>query len=138
MGSDLLLARSLPLTKLEALVEVMFLAASADGELSAEERELFAHTVRQLADERIGTRLDELFRRYKKALDESDRETRLLALKKALPEISARRLALELAIQVTAVDGLIRTSERELILDTADALEINRSDVANLVRRFER
>jgi tellurite resistance protein len=138
MGSDLSLARSLPLPKLEALVEVMFLAASADGELSAEERELFAHTVRQLADERIGTRLDELFRRYKQALDESDRETRLLALKKALPEISARRLALELAIQVTAVDGLIRTSERELILDTADALEVNRSDVANLVRRFER
>jgi len=40
---------------------------------------------------------------------------------------------LSLAIQVTAADGIIRTSERELIMDTAEALEIDRDEAADLV-----
>jgi tellurite resistance protein len=45
-------------------------------------------------------------------------------------------VALSLAIQVTAADGIIRTSERELIMDTADALEIDRDEAANLVLKL--
>jgi tellurite resistance protein len=138
MGTNPAIAKRLPLNELEALVEVVFLGASADGELSAEEHEVFAHTVRQLADERIGTRLGELVGRFKRALQSSGREARLRALKAELPKPSARRLALELAIQVAAVDGSIRGSERELILDTAEALGIDRSLAASLVQRFER
>ncbi len=138
MATDPAIAKRLPLGELEALVEVMFLAASADGHLSAEEHELFAHTVRQLADERIGTRLDQLVRRFQQALESSGRDARLKALRAELPQLGTRQLALELAIQVAAVDGLIRTSERELILETAEALEINRNVAANLVRRYER
>jgi len=38
------------------------------------------------------------------------------------------------AVLDTAADGIIRTSERELILDVADALEIDRDEAADLVR----
>jgi tellurite resistance protein len=138
MGTNPAIAKRLPLEELEALVEVVFLGASSDGELSAEEHEVFAHTVRQLADERIGTRLGELVSRFKQALATSGRAARLQALRAEIPKPSARRLALELAIQVAAVDGSIRGAERELILDTAEALGIERALAASLVRRWER
>ena len=41
-----------------------------------------------------------------------------------------------MAIQVTAADGIIRTSERELIMETADALEVDRDEAADLVRKL--
>ena len=40
MGTNPAIAKRLPLEELEALVEVVFLGASSDGELSAEEEEL--------------------------------------------------------------------------------------------------
>jgi tellurite resistance protein len=37
---------------------------------------------------------------------------------------------------VTAADGIIRTSERELILETAVALEIDQDEAADLVLKL--
>ena len=45
-------------------------------------------------------------------------------------------MALSLAIQVTAADGIIRTSERELIMETAEALEIDPGEAADLVKKL--
>ena len=78
-------------------------------------------------------RSEGLLDRAKKDLEASGREARLSAVKERLPDAGARKVALSLAIQVTAADGIIRTSERELILETADALEIDRDEAANLV-----
>ncbi|HXK18738.1 MAG TPA: TerB family tellurite resistance protein, partial [Polyangiaceae bacterium] len=77
--------------------------------------------------------LEGLLDKAKKDLDASSREARLSAVKERLPEPGARKVALSLAIQVTAADGIIRTSERELILETAEALEIDRDEAADLV-----
>jgi tellurite resistance protein len=136
MATNPAIAKRLPLDELEALVEAVFLGASSDGELSAEEHEVFAHTVRQLADERIGTRLAELVTRFKQALATAGRAARLRALRAKLPQPSTRRLALELAIQVAAVDGSIRSAERELLLETAEALGIDRALAVSLIRRW--
>ena len=88
--------------KLEALVEIMVLAASADGEFQAEERERLEHALASLAPGRLGS--------------------------------GHLRAPLELANQVMAADGLLRTSERELILEAAEALEIERDTAADMVR----
>jgi tellurite resistance protein len=48
--------------------------------------------------------------------------------------MDARKLALALAIQITAADGIIRTSERELILETAAALDVDGDTAADMVR----
>jgi tellurite resistance protein len=125
--------------KLEALVEVMFLAASADGEFSPVERAHFLKSVESLTDGRLPTaRLATLVAEAGEALEREGREARLLSAKGRLPDAGARRVALSLAIQVTAADGIIRTSERELILETADALEIDRDEAANLVSTLNR
>ena len=120
--------------KLDALVEMMFLAASADGEFSDVERKHFLHSVEALTDGRLaGAALPALLDRAKTDLEANGREARLKAVKERLPDPGARKVALSLAIEVTAADGIIRTSERELILETADVLEIDRDQAADLV-----
>jgi tellurite resistance protein len=121
--------------KLEALVEIMFLAASADGDFSDVERNYFVDSVESLTDGRLSKqRLEELLASAKRELAGSNRSERLRAVRQRLPDAGARKVALALAIQVTAADGIIRTSERELILESAEALEIDRDEAADMVR----
>ena len=135
-GNDL---RALGEAKLEALVEAMFLAASADGEFSPVERAHFLKSVESLTDGRLTTaQLAQLVTEAGDALEREGRKARLLSVKSRLPDAGSRRVALSMAIQVTAADGIIRTSERELILETAEALEIDRDEAANLVRTLSR
>jgi tellurite resistance protein len=136
-GSNASVVQGLSSAKLDALVEMMFLAASADGEFSDVERKLFLHSVESLTDGRLaGAPLEALLARAKTDLDASGRKARLQAVKERLPDAGARKVALSLAIEVTAADGIIRTSERELILETAEALEIDPDQAADLVRRL--
>lgn len=134
-NTDPAFVRDLNDEKIEALIEMMFLAATADGELSPEERGKFAEKAEGLTSRLItGDKLTELLARAREDLDRSGREARLAAVKARLPDASARRLALSLAIQITAADGVVRTSERELILETAAALDIDGDTAADLVR----
>lgn len=131
-------ARGLTDDKLDALVEMMYLAAYADEEFSDDERAHFKQSIQSLTDNRVsGERLERLIADCEKNLAASDRATRLAAVKTRLPEPGARKVALELAIQVMAADGIIRTSERELIMETADALDIDRDVAADLVKALE-
>ena len=126
-------------TKLDALVEVMFLAASADDDFSDVEREHFVKSVESLTDGKIAhARLETLVTEATAALERDGREARLASVKARLPDAGSRRVALSLAIQVMAADGIIRTSERELILEMAEALEIDRDEAANLVSKLSR
>ncbi len=125
--------------KLEALTEMMFLAAFSDGEFSDDEKQHFQKSVESLTDGRFGTaKFDVFFAKVQESLEAEGREARLQSVKARLPDPNARRVALSLAIQVTAADGIIRTSERELIMDTAEALDIDRDVAADLVAEVER
>lgn len=137
MSGNASVVQGLSSAKLEALVEMMFLAASADGDFSDVERQHFLQSVESLTDGRLAKpALEGLLDRAKQDLEASGREARLSAVKERLPDPGARKVALSLAIQVTAADGIIRTSERELIMDTAEALEIDRDEAADLVIRL--
>jgi tellurite resistance protein len=137
MSGNASVVQGLSNAKLDALVEMMFLAASADGDFSDVERSHFLTSVESLTDGRLGKdALSALLDRAKADLTASGREARLLAVKERLPEPGARRAALSLAIEVTAADGIIRTSERELILETAEALEIDADVAADLVAKL--
>ena len=125
----------MPEAKLEALVETMFLAAAADGEFSEVERAQFVANLESLTDGRLNrASLSALLSRAERDLSEQGREQRLESVKQRLPELGARRVALALAVRVVAADGVIRTSERELILETATVLGIDADEAANLVQ----
>jgi len=125
--------------KLEALVEAMYLAAAADGEFSPVERAHFLKTMESLTTGRLPTsRLAQLVAEASDALEHEGRAARLLSVKSRLPDAGSRRVALSLAIQVTAADGIIHSSERELILATAEALEIDRNEASSLLSTLTR
>jgi len=135
-GND---AHALGESKLEALIEAMYLAASADGEFSTVERAHFLKSMESLTTGRLPTaRLAQIVAEASDALEREGRAARLQSVKSRLPDPGSRRVALSLAIQVTAADGIIRTSERELIMDTAQVLEIDRDEAANLVTELSR
>ena len=122
---------------LEALIELMFLAAFADGEFSQEEKVHFARSVESLTDRRIPqSTMDELIHTVVTQLQQEGRAARLASLKERLPSPQARKVAFSLAAQVVVADGIVRTSERELLLDVAAALEIEQTEAADVVRRL--
>lgn len=119
--------------EIAALVETMFLAAEADGDVGAEELEHLSSTIERVTSGGVTqARARALVSAAQEALAASDRAHRLLSVKAALTP-PQRKHALLLAIQVAAADGRIRTAERELILETAEALEIDGDTAADLV-----
>jgi tellurite resistance protein len=131
-------ARDFDEPKLEALIETMFLAASADGEFSADERAHFVRSIESLTDVRlVGEKLETVIARVEREVKASGREARLAAVKERL-DPPARKVALSLAVQLMASDGIVRTAERELILEVAEALDIDRNAAADLVRDLTR
>jgi tellurite resistance protein len=130
-------ARDFDEPKLEALIEMMVLAADADGEFSADERKHLESSIESLTDRRAsGDSLQRLIDRLCADLKASGREKRLASLKQRLVDAGERKVALSLAIQLVASDGVIRTSERELLLEVAEALEIDRDEAADLVKKL--
>lgn len=117
-----------------ALVETMFLAAEADGDVADDELDQLASSIERVTSGAVPlARARDLIATARDALARSDRATRLAQVKAALTP-PQRKHALLLAIQVTVADGKIRTSERELILETAEALDIDGDTAADLVR----
>lgn len=116
-----------------ALVEVMFLAAESDGEVDSAELDDLASSIERATNGGVDARkARRLVDEAKTSLQAAGRAARLAGVKDALsPE--KRKHALLLAIQVTAADGRIRTSERELILEMAEALDIDGDTAADLV-----
>ena len=115
----------------------MFLAAFADGDFGDEEHAHFLKSIESLTDRSLsGDTLEQLVTRITQDLRTEGRAARLAAVKQRLPDPGARKAALALAIQLTAADGIIRTSERELILEAADALGIPADTAADLVARL--
>lgn len=122
---------------LEPLVELMFLAAFADGEFSEEERRHFTRSVESLTDRRLSQNtLDELVERVVGQLQREGRAARLAAVKDRLESPSARKVAFSLAAQVVVADGIIKPSEHQLLLDVAEALEIDRAEALGLVKQL--
>ncbi len=120
--------------RLHALVELMFLAATADGDFSGDERRHFQASVESLTDRKVGGELlDELLGAIEKSHAGEGRAARIAHVKEALPTPELRKIGLTMAIRVMCADGIVRTSERELILDLADGLEIDRDAAADLV-----
>jgi uncharacterized tellurite resistance protein B-like protein len=122
--------------QLEAIVEVMFLAAFADGDFGEEERVHFFTSIESLTDRKLsGETLEALVTRITGDLEREGRAARLASVRERLADAGARKAALGLAIQLTAADGIIRTTERELILEAADALGVDHDVAADMVAK---
>ena len=132
-GSPVLDPKTLDEPTLEALIELMFLAVNADGEFSDEERSSFAGQVASLSAGRIA---GERFRTLATRIEKDSAQglaARLEVLKKSFADPAVAKGALALVVRMVAADGIIRTAERELILEVAEGLGIEGDVAADLV-----
>ena len=123
--------------KVEALIEAMFLAANADGNVSEDEVAHFSATVEALTEKRFSAsavrgRVETL----KGKLKTEGRAARLSSLAARLGAGKPRETALILAASITASDGNIAHSENDLLADLAEALEIPQATAVDLVGRI--
>jgi uncharacterized tellurite resistance protein B-like protein len=121
--------------KLEALVELLWLSATADGEFSESERAHFTRKVLAMTGERFtGASLDALVARIEAdGARQRDRAAWLAALRDELGNDAAREAALRMVVEMVLADQVFRTSERELVLELADALGIDHDTVADFI-----
>jgi uncharacterized tellurite resistance protein B-like protein len=116
--------------EVDAMVEVMLLAAFADGSIGQAESAIIKQSL--LAADELWINhvdLETRMERAKQRMDETSREERLLKLRTMLPWPEQRVVAIKLATRIVAADGVIDSSERELILQAAEALGV-RGDIA--------
>lgn len=110
---------------LEALVETLYLAAYADGEFSEQERTQFAHSVNTLTQGRLsGEGFESLLGRVVEQHRSAGRDARIDAIKERLTTDELRQIALVLATDMVAIDGVLHDAERDLILSLASAFGI--------------
>lgn len=115
----------------------MFLAAFADGEFNEEERKHFVGSVESLTDRRLAKdALEAMTAKMQRSLESDGRDKRLAAVNGRLDDAHSKKIAFALAIQVVAADGIVRTSERELLFDLAEGLGLDRGDAADMVKQI--
>lgn len=108
--------------QLEALVEAMYLVAFADGDYSQPERERFARSVELLTDGRLsGNSFEHVIDRVVDALKDRGRTACVASLAERLDSAELREVALILASDMAAADGVLHPSERELLVAMAAA-----------------
>jgi tellurite resistance protein len=126
-------------TQVDAMVEAMLLAASADGELDEAELTQLKESLLSVDDLWLShIDLDQRIAVAKAHIAGHSRAQRLAALKVLLDKPEQRVAALELAAMVIAADGILRTSERDLMLEAAEALGVDSNVAADIMSRVSR
>ncbi|HZO13285.1 MAG TPA: tellurite resistance TerB family protein [Polyangiaceae bacterium] len=122
--------------ELEALVETMYLVAYSDGSYSAPERARFAHCVSKLTDGRMaGAHFDHVVARIVCRLRDDGMEACVRALRDRLaPRL--RSVALILASDMAAADGVLHPAERKLLLSLADAFQMHPEETREVLDGF--
>jgi tellurite resistance protein len=116
---------SLEIGKLEAIIETMLLAAYADGSLNEPERAEIERHIARLTDNRLGPDSTlSMLSHIERSVRAEGRAGRFKSIRERLPDVRMREAAIELAIRLIAVDGVIRDSEHALVVEAAQALGV--------------
>jgi uncharacterized tellurite resistance protein B-like protein len=128
--------------ELLAMLELMYLVATADGYFSAEERQEFIASMQSLSEGKIGSaELTRLVDQWVSEGPETDLEGRLGTIATFLPDELSRRIAYGLAMQIAEADGQYLETEAAFLEKAARAfglLEEESEDIANSVRMSRR
>ena len=127
-------AHTLDEPKLEALIEIMYLAAYADGSFAPEERAHFSRSVQSLTDRKVTPEmLEQVVQRLDAARKATGTAALIVGARATLGSASACRVALSLAIGVIMADGKVTDSERSMLYEIGTALGVERSVTENLL-----
>lgn len=129
-------AHSLDEPKLEALIEIMYLAAYADGSFAPEERAHFSRSVQSLTDRKVTPEmLDQVVARLDAARKAAGTAALIAGARATLGSPAACRVALSLAVGVIMADGKVTDSERSMLFEIGSALGFERAVTEELLKQ---
>lgn len=127
---------SLEINKIEALLEMMFLAAYADGEVSEAERAVFKSQILVGTEGQLQLAMVEMIlRQVESSLVHEGREERLASIRQRIPDERMRRAALEIAGRILRADGVMHVDEIAFLGRAAEALELDPSVVNEILAK---
>lgn len=127
---------SLEINKIEALLEMMFLAAYADGEVSEAERAVFKSQILVGTEGQLQVAVVEMIlRQVEVSLAGEGREERLASIRQRIPDERMRRAALEIAGRILRADGVMHVDEIAFLGRAAEALELDQSVVNEILAK---
>jgi tellurite resistance protein len=123
--------------QLEALVEAMILIAFADGDYAATERERFAKSVEMLTAGRLSAdAFNHVVDRVVTALGSRGWQACIHSLTARLDTPALRHVALILASDMAAADGVLHDDERTLLLAMATSFGLQAEQTREVVDGF--
>lgn len=121
--------------EVDALVEIMLIAACADGTLDYAEVSELKRSLRRINENWLSQiDLEERIERAKVRIAAENRDTRLAKLRTMLPWPEQRAFALKLAARIAKADGQILAQERDLITQAAETLGVRSEIVDDWIR----
>ncbi len=146
MGAELSPEEWALAAEIEAVFEVMYLMAAADGELGKDELLLLSQSLEAIitASEREGgsrfelglplLKLGEILGRFSGALAAEGLAARIESVSERLSSESSRRFALSLAAGVAFVDDFVAEGEMQTLDRLASALGFHHDDALRVLR----
>ena len=123
------------------LIAMMAKVAKADGHICELEAELLSHTFTDISlvfknNEAIREELKKIYSREKESFDNTiDISNKYFKLTKR--DYSKRLKVMEYLLNLAFIDGDFSKTERMIIEDIANALEIKNNDLNNIIKNFE-
>ena len=129
---------SLHLNELQAMVELMWLAATSDGSVhEAERSEIRAHVIAATGGQLSGATLEALLDGIQRIAAGGPEADRLAAILGRLPDLRLRKFALGLAANVVVADGRIAGTELAFLRRAATTMGIDLQISDAIVARVE-
>lgn len=128
------------LAEFAPLCEAMYLMMSADGEITADEKDVLRGALRNLSDDRLrGNLIETLLEDASKHATADGREARLAEVAAVLNTDPARaEVAFVLAAAIAFADNVIADEENELLNNLADQLGIDEDRANALLDEVEK
>jgi len=127
---------SLELPRLEAVIELMFLAAYADETITPEERTALRAQVVNSTGGSLGPEtVEAILTSIEAALSQQGREARFESIRRRLGDDKMRRAALVTAARILHADHDINSREAAWMIRAARALQIPEEEAIGLLRQ---
>lgn len=139
LDGTVLSLQSLELPRLEAVLELMFLAAYADGSVATVERDLLRKQAIESTHHRLSeATIDAMLTSIEDTLAQQGREARFESIKRRLGDPKMRAAALATAAAILLADHNIDASEAAWMVRAAQALEVTVEEAVAILRETQR
>jgi tellurite resistance protein len=124
---------SLEMDKLSACIELMFLAAYADGVVDASERDAFEKLAAEVTRGQLRAEVVRaVLSHFEGRAVVPDRDARVRDIAARLPDPRMRRAVFSLAADIAKADGKLTAEEQSFLSEVGAAFELPQEEIAKI------